>query len=64
MLETGEAWVNVTIQDAGSGLLNNGYSRTDKGTLVRQAGAWKITYLPNPYWNWDWFQPTPAPVKQ
>jgi hypothetical protein len=64
MLENGEAWVNVTIQYAGNGLLNNGWSSTDKGTLVKQNGAWKITYLPNPYWNWDWYQPTPVPAKQ
>jgi len=63
MLESGEAWVNVTIQFAGNGLLDNGWSSNDKGTLVRQKGAWKITYLPNPYWGWDWYQPTPLPIK-
>ena len=63
MLENGEAWVNVTIQYAGSGLLNNGWSSNDKGTLTRQNDAWKITYLPNPYWSWDWYQPTPVPAK-
>jgi hypothetical protein len=64
MLENGEAWVNVIIQFAGSGPFNNGWSNSDKGTLVKQNGAWKITYLPNPYWGWDWYQPTPAPVKR
>jgi hypothetical protein len=63
MLESGEAWVSVTIQFAGNGLFNNGWSNNDKGTLVKQKGAWKITYLPNPYWGWDWYQPTPLPVK-
>jgi hypothetical protein len=63
LLANGDAWVNVTIQYAGNGLLNNGWSNSDKGTLVLQKGAWKITYLPNPYWGWDWYQPTPAPVK-
>jgi hypothetical protein len=63
MLENGQAWVNVTIQYAGSGLLNNGWSSSDKGTLVKQNGVWKITFLPNPYWGWDWYQPTPVPVK-
>src|ERR1035437_232728 len=48
MLSNNEAWVNVTIQNAGSGLLNNGWSSTDKGTLEKQNGAWKITHLPNP----------------
>ena len=64
MLANGDAWVNVTIQNGGNGLFNNGYSNTDKGTLIRQNGAWKITYLPNPFWGWDWYQPTPVPVKQ
>jgi hypothetical protein len=64
MLENGEAWVNVTIQYAGSGLFNNGGYSTDKATLVKQNGAWKITFLPNPYWGWDWYQSTPVPVKQ
>lgn len=64
MLDNGDAWVNVTIQNAGNGLFNNGWSNTDKGTLVEQNGAWKITYLPNPFWGWDWYQPTPAPAKQ
>ena len=63
MLENGDAWVNVTIQYAGNGLFNTGWSSEDKGTLILQKGAWKITYLPNPYWGWDWYQPTPAPVK-
>jgi predicted Abi (CAAX) family protease len=63
ILPNGEAWVNVTIQYAGSGLFNTSWSNTDKGTLVKQNGAWKITYLPNPYWGFDWYQPTPAPAK-
>jgi len=64
MLSNSEAWVNITIQNAGTGLFNSGWSSTDRGTLVKQNGAWKITYLPNPFWGWDWFQVTPAPVKQ
>ncbi len=63
MLEDGEAWVNVTIQYPGNGFLNNGGANADKGTLTSQNGAWKITYLPFPYWGWDWYQPTPVPVK-
>jgi hypothetical protein len=63
MLANGDAWVNVTIQYAGSGVFNSGYSLPDKATLIKQNGVWKITYLPNPYWAYDWYQPTPAPVK-
>lgn len=59
----GEAWVNVTVQYAGNDVFNGGYSTTDKGTLIQQNGVWKITYLPNPYWGWDWYTPTPVLVK-
>ncbi len=63
MLANGEAWVSLTIQFTGSGLFNSGYSNPDKAILVRQNGSWKITYLPYPYWEFDWDQPTPGPVK-
>lgn len=62
-LENGEAWVNVTVQYAGNGVFNGGWSSSDRATLVKQNGDWKITYLPNPYWGWDWYQPTTEPVK-
>jgi hypothetical protein len=63
MLPKDQAWVNVTIQNAGSGLFNSGWSSTDKATLEKQNGAWKITHLPNPFWGYDWYQPTPLPAK-
>ncbi|HTX92861.1 MAG TPA: hypothetical protein VMC09_16745 [Anaerolineales bacterium] len=60
-IDNDQAWVNVTIQYAGNGVFNNGYSNTDRATLVKQNGAWKITYLPYPYWSGgDWYQPTPG----
>ena len=62
-LSNNEAWVNVTIQNAGGGLFNTGYSSADKATLEKQKGAWKITHLPNPFWGYDWYQPTPVPAK-
>jgi hypothetical protein len=63
ILADGEAWVNLTVQYGGSGIFNSGYSNTDKAILVKQNGAWKITYLPNPYWDYAWDQPTPVPAK-
>ena len=59
--ETGaEAWVSVTMQNGGSGPFNQGWSSSDTARLVKKNGAWVITYLPYPYWGWDWYQPTPA----
>ena len=63
ILENGEAWVNVTVQFAGSGVFNSGWSSSDRANLLKQNGVWKISYLPNPYWGYDWYQPTPTPVK-
>lgn len=58
ILPDGSAWVSLTVQYPGSGIFNNGSSSTDKATLVRQNGAWKITYLPYPFWGFDWYTPT------
>ena len=57
------AWLEVSVLFAGSGLLDQGWSSNDKGTLIQQGGNWKITYLPYPYWGWDWYTPTPYPIK-
>jgi hypothetical protein len=59
-VETDEVWINVSVEYAGNGVLDSRYSNTDRATLVKQNGAWKITYLPNPYWWYDWYQPTPV----
>lgn len=54
--DSGEiAWVEVTVLHAGSGLFDSGWNSSDKGSLILQDGGWKITYLPYPYWGWDWY---------
>lgn len=35
----------------------------ENARLARQAGAWKIQQMPYQLWAYDWYQPTPAPVK-
>jgi len=42
---------------------SNGYRNTDYAQLVQQNGAWKIKQMPNNFWAYDWYQPTPPPVK-
>ena len=59
-VQTDEVWINVSVEYAGNGVLDSRYSNTDRATLVKQNGAWKITYLPNPYWWYDWYQSTPV----
>ena len=62
-LQNGEAWVNVSVEYAGSGVFNNSWASAGQAVLEPQNGTWKITALPNPYWGWDWYQPTPVPAK-
>lgn len=63
VLPDGEAWVDVTIQYASSGVFDSGSAVTQKATLIKQGSAWKITSLPYPYWGFDWYTPTPLPPK-
>ncbi len=62
-LPDGETWVSLSIQYAGGGLFSRDYSATDKAVLVDQNRAWKLTYMPYPYWGFDWYQVIPTPAK-
>ena len=61
-----EATVSISILYPGNGPFNQGYSSSDIANLVLQGGVWKISYMPYPYWSFDWYQqaqPTALPVK-
>jgi hypothetical protein len=61
-----ETSVSLSILYAGSGPFNQGWSSNDTATLVQQNGAWKLSYMPYPFWAYDWYQPlqpTVQPVK-
>jgi hypothetical protein len=62
-INSNEAMVSVTVLYAGSGPFSGSSSSTDTASLVLQGGAWKLIYLPYNYWSYDWYQPTPVPVK-
>ena len=62
-INSNEASVSVTVLYAGGGPFSGGSSSTDTASLVQQGGAWKLIYMPYNYWAYDWFQPTPVPVK-
>ncbi|HHY87299.1 MAG TPA: hypothetical protein GYA06_00055 [Chloroflexi bacterium] len=53
-----EARVSVQVRSGG---LLDGYSLTETALLTRQDGEWKLTYMPYPFWMWDWFQPDIRP---
>ena len=62
--DPGGTWVAVSVQYAGSGPFDSGWSNPDRAVLIQQGTAWKITYLPYPYFdNGNWFQPIPEPTK-
>ncbi|MDI6768095.1 MAG: hypothetical protein QMD04_00295 [Anaerolineales bacterium] len=58
-----QAMVDLTVVYASSDPFSTGWSSNETATLVRQEGGWRISYMPYPYWGWDWFQPTAVPVK-
>jgi hypothetical protein len=59
-----EALVDVTVVFTSTDPFSNPYSNMQTANLVKQGGKWKLTMMPNPYWGWDWYSPTPIPVKQ
>ena len=59
----GEVTVSLSVLYAGGGPFTQSYSSTDTATLVQQGGAWKLSYMPYPFWAYDWYQPTAEPVK-
>ncbi len=65
-INNGEATVSISILYAGSGPFTQSWSSTDTATLVQQGSAWKLSYMPYPFWSYDWYQtpqPTAEPVK-
>jgi hypothetical protein len=62
-LSAAEVVVDVTVVFSSSDPFSTPYSNIQTASLVKQAGAWKLTLMPNPYWGWDWYTPTPLPVK-
>ena len=63
-IEGDEAYVRIALVYRGDPF-SGGWENNDVGRLVLQDGAWKISYLPYPYWQWEWYQvpALPAPEK-
>lgn len=58
-LSSNEALVDITIVYASSDPFSRPWSNVQNATLEKQDGKWKLTFMPNPYWGWDWYTPTP-----
>ena len=57
-----EAVVDVTVVFSSGDPFSRPYSNLQTATLVKEGGAWKLTFMPNPFWGWDWYTPTPKAV--
>lgn len=52
-----QAWVEVMVAyGASEPFRGNGWDNVEKASLIQQNGHWKITYMPYPYWGWEWYQ--------
>ncbi len=62
--QVGETSINVDsatvyliiIRQAG-GLFSEPYRDSQPAQLLLQAGKWKISNMPYPYWDYSWYQP-------
>jgi len=60
-----DAEISLAVIRSGGGLFNEGTRETQSALLKQVNGAWKLSQMPYPYWNWDWFQTAPvAPVPE
>ena len=58
-----EAYVTVYVQYGSSDPFSSGSRNEDRAVLLNQGGQWKIEQMPFNFWAYDWYQPTPVPVK-
>lgn len=61
-LSANEAVVDVTVVFSSGDPFSSPYTNLQTATLVKESGAWKISFMPNPFWGWDWYTPTPKAV--
>jgi hypothetical protein len=62
MYASDQALVDVTVLYASGDPFSSGSSSNSTASLEKQAGAWRITNMPYPYWGWDWYQPPAQPT--
>jgi hypothetical protein len=55
-----DASLTIVVISGGAGPFNDMSRNSQSATLRLQNGAWKITSMPYPYWDYSWFQPVKA----
>jgi hypothetical protein len=58
-----EAFVTLYLIYNTSDPFSSSYRGTETAHLERQNGQWKILQMPYSFWSYDWYQPTPEPIK-
>ncbi len=57
-ISDGQAVVELVVIFSGGGLFADTYRQIESALLVRdQAGKWKISRMPYPFWGYDWYSP-------
>jgi hypothetical protein len=52
-----EAYVNLVIYYSYSDPFSANYGNPDRANAVKQKGAWKLSYMPYSFWDYNWYQP-------
>lgn len=54
-IDDGEAIIQATVIHRDSDPFAGSWDETGSAWLIMENGGWKITYLPYPYWGWEWY---------
>jgi hypothetical protein len=58
-----EAFVTLYLIYNTSDPFSSSYRSTETAHLEIQKGQWKLLQMPYNFWAYDWYQPTPEPIK-
>ena len=56
-----EAVVDLILIQGSSGPFESGWRNNDTARLVLEGENWKITWMPYPYWGFDWYNANRVP---
>ena len=51
-----EATVSISVLYDGGGPFSQNWGSDDTASLLQQDGAWKINYMPYPFFSYEWYQ--------
>lgn len=54
-IDANEALVSLTLIQSGGGPFDDTYRMTESAILIFDGDVWKLSSMPHPYWNVDWY---------